>query len=96
MHELYIDYEVLNSEHLYPVSYELERTSYTRAMIRYINKIHDIVKNIISINAPEYIFYGELAILSLCIKHKSCEHENEFRMICSEENEKEVKPIGEN
>ena len=89
-----VKYKVVDSSNIYPVFYEESRVASTitaRLTYNFIKRIcqkSDEVEN--AINRDMF-----LSVLSRCVKHKSWEYEDEFRiLICSECNKHSCDDLG--
>lgn len=84
-HGICIEYEVVNPKILYPVSYEIQRNKVAYVIGNFIYLAGAASKGKISPNNDKLKLYNFLMIGNLCRKHKSWQHENEYRILVPNE-----------
>lgn len=80
-HEICIEYEVTDPVLLHPISYEKKRNKIASFIGQYIYLSSLTYNGQISPDDKTLQSYIFLLVKSLCIKHKSWEHENEYRIL---------------
>lgn len=80
-HGICVEYNVCNSTCLYPVSYEPERNPISAVLGNFVALALDAVHGKISGQNPELLKYQFVILNLMCIKHRSWQQENEFRIL---------------
>lgn len=80
-HGICIEYEVVDPIILYPVMYEMKRNKVASIIGNYVYLATAAAKGEIQLDNVDLKLYQFLMINSLCIKHKSWKHENEYRIL---------------
>ncbi len=80
-HGICVEYEVTNPICLYPVSYEKERNDMTSVLGNFVSLALDAVKGRISPQNEDLLKFQFLMLNLMCIKHRSWNQENEFRIL---------------
>lgn len=80
-HGICVEYNVCNSICLYPVSYESERNPMSAVLGNFVALALDAVHGKISGQNSELLKYQFVILNLMCIKHKSWQQENEFRIL---------------
>lgn len=75
-----VQYEVLNTRHFFPVFYEDNRNAST-IIARIVNNLFKCGENPTEEMQNRVLQEGIILMLSYCVKHKSWEYENEYRII---------------
>lgn len=83
-HGICVEYNVCNPSCLYPVSYEKQRYPMSSVLGNFISLASDAVSGKISGQNPELLKYQFLIINLMCVKHRSWQQENEFRILYPE------------
>lgn len=80
-HGICVEYDVCNPICLYPVSYEQERNPMSVVLGNFVSLALDAVNGKISGQHPELLKYQFLILNLMCVKHRSWQQENEFRIL---------------
>lgn len=80
-HGICVEYDVCNPICLYPVSYEQERNPMSVVLGNFVSLALDAVNGKISGQHSELLKYQFLVLNLMCIKHRSWQQENEFRIL---------------
>lgn len=82
-----IEYDVLNTKMIYPISYEGERIGIANILSNLIAKCHQLEKGEIDESDKEYQMYLTLIMHFATVKHNSWAYEKEYRVLYCEDYE---------
>lgn len=76
-----VEYEVINSKLIFPISYEKYRVPMASIITNYIDIAYKLWKGTITANDNDYKLYTHIVLHNALIKHKSWKYENEYRIV---------------
>lgn len=80
-HGICVEYNVCNPICLYPVSYERERNPMSVVVANFVKLALQAINGKIAGNDPELLKYQFLILNLMCVKHRTWEQENEYRIL---------------